>query len=180
MGSVSLKTLAPHQQRQCHCVVSSHCPPAPAERDISFAIHTREEGGFGGGYSSHSRGKWDEKDLNRVRTCSTHLSKTAEGSPSSVRDHRHPTDTQADAHLRLVSRLSSETGEGVNKQVFVTFFWAACFGRLLCWDVSWCREKELKSPCVQEGQSKSLHRYKGWPRLANHGCVGHRWRDGEV
>lgn len=50
-GSVSLKTLAPHQQRQFHCVVSSCCPLAPPESEISaWQIHTREEGRGGGGW----------------------------------------------------------------------------------------------------------------------------------
>ena len=108
------KTSAPHQQRQCHCVVSSRWPPAPPESEISAWQFIPERGGQGReeegvGYSSHSRGKWDEKDLNHAHTQThthththtTHLSKTTEGSQQCQGPQAPPTDTQADADSTL-------------------------------------------------------------------------------
>lgn len=63
-GSVSHQTTASHQQRQFHCVVSSHCPAG--EREISaWQFIVKRKAGIW--RASHSRSKWDENDQN---TCS--------------------------------------------------------------------------------------------------------------
>lgn len=128
--------------------------------------------GMGLPYSSHSKGKWDEKGLNRVHThthtCTLHTCQKLQKVPSSVRDHRHSPLTQKQKHTCLSTHWSSETGE-LNKQalflVFVMNCWAARCNLLCCGgclplkkthDVSRCLENEQKSPSIQKGRYKVI------------------------
>lgn len=168
-GSVSPKTLAPHQQRQLHCVVSSCCPLAPPESEISaWQIHTREEGRGGGGWGFLIHLILGANEMRRIWSmCThTHLSKNYRRFYTVSETTGTPL-WHTNRHTYLSAHGSSETGEG-NKQapllVFLMSCWAAHFDLLsYCGclplerarDVSWCLEKERMSPGAQKRSFQS-------------------------